>query len=336
MSTHQFWIDHFSAPDPEIHQTFISLKPKDCHEVLAKMGISPLDGKAFESAENRVFGFGEIVLKFYRPGRWSLDAIKDEWQFLKDLSDANIPFVRPHGEVGTWRGLHYLAYQAVPTPFVEDKEVLSEEEVRKLVQVVAGLHEVGEKREAPARAQFDPKGMSEGCFEVIQRAGFLPSEYHRRYEIIIEELRKKIEAVGDIPLQRIHGDCYSGNVLWTNEGPLLMDLDDFQVGPVALDIKLLSFPWRLDSLAETMDRRERRKIQHQMVLDLYREHREFPKKFEALFPLLSSYRDIQFDAWFSARWREPGFAQNYPDDDITQKEWWNESLAGHEEILSHN
>ena len=53
-----------------------------------------------------------------------------------------------------------------------------------------------------------------------------------------------------------------------------------------------------------------------------------------MFPLMSAYRDIQFDAWFSARWNEPGFAKNYEDDDITKAEWWIENMYALEGLLS--
>jgi len=169
---------------------------------------------------------------------------------------------------------------------------------------------------------------------VINRAGYLPRDLRRRYERTLEELIRKIDSIGEIPVQRIHGDTYGGNVAWTSEGPVFMDLDDFQMGPVALDVKLLSFPWKLDSLPDSLGRRERREIQHQMVLDIYRKHRPFQKKWERLFPLLSAYRDVQFDAWFSARWSDTGFSEYYSDQNIVDPRWWIDSIEGLEESLS--
>ena len=175
--------------------------------------------------------------------------------------------------------------------------------------------------------------MSWGCFEVIQREGYFPSSLFSRYEEVINQFVKKITSFKNIPVQRIHGDTYSGNILWKNNDPIFMDLDDFQVGPVAIDVKLLSFPWRLDTLPEEMERGERREVQSQMVLDFYREINNFPKEWEGIFPLLSIYRDIQFDAWFSARWSERGFAEKYEGDDITDEKWWFENLDGLEDLL---
>jgi Ser/Thr protein kinase RdoA (MazF antagonist) len=330
MDTRRFWNRHFSAPDVDLDvlAAFVALTPLECADVLEIIGAPRAEGIAYESAENRVFGFGGVVLKFYRPGRWSLAALQDEVQFLDDLRDAGIPFVRPIGGVGTWRGIHYVAYEAIEQPFEMDPETLSEDAVRAMVRLVARIHDVGAERDAPNRPRFDAAAMCAGCFDVMCSAGFLPESLQRRYADAIDRLVGKVAALGEIPVQRIHGDCSSGNALWRADGPVFMDLDDFQVGPIAIDIPLLSFPWRLDTLPAEMDRRERRALQHQLVLDTYREVRPFDPKWEALVPLVRGCRDVTFDAWFSARWNEPGFAEIYDDDDITDPEWWRDSIEG--------
>ncbi|MBY0412834.1 MAG: phosphotransferase [Bdellovibrionales bacterium] len=326
MNNKKFWIDHFNSAEPEIQRRFIALTTNDCREVLKDLGMPISEGIVFESAENRVFGFGDVVLKFYRPGRWSLEALQDEVQFLEDLREAQVPFVRPIGNVRIWQGIYYIVFETISKSYVVAPEILHEDSVRKLVQNVARIHDVGTKTIAASRPQFDPEEMCTGCFEVIKRSGFLPKELQRPYEEFIGELVAKITTIKDIPIQRIHGDTYSGNTMWNSNGPMFMDLDDFQMGPVALDLRLLSSGCRLNTLPESMNRIECRDIQQELILNFYREVRSFPKSWEVLFPLLSACRDIQFDAWFSARWREPGFAENYPSEDITDFAYWKNSL----------
>jgi Ser/Thr protein kinase RdoA (MazF antagonist) len=333
MDTKQYWIDHFKSPAPEIHAAFLALKPSDCKEILEAKGIGYTDGISYESAENRVFGFDNAVVKFYRPGRWCIEAIKEEVEFLKDLEEAGVPFVRAIGTAGTYKGLIYLVYKKVESPFESDRMVLDIESARKMVHLAAKMHDVGAQRETKFRGRFDPEGMTAGCFEVNKKAGFIPKNLEGRYQKIVEELPKRIGPVEDIPVQRIHADSFSGNVLWQGDRPIFMDLDDLQMGSVATDIRLLSFPWRLDTLPETMDRKERRAIQHKMVLEFYREVREFPKEQERLFPYLGAIRDIEFDAWFSSHWNEPGFAEQYAEDDITKPKWWEENILALENIV---
>lgn len=334
MNDSLYWLNHFSKVPEEVSQTFVHLGVNDFPDVLESLSVQNAKGVAFESAENRVFRFDNVVIKFYRPGRWSKKAIEQEVEFLNDLKEGGVSAVRPIGNAKTWQGIHYLAYEAISEPFNESPETFNEEEVKKLSHLMAKVHEVGKLRPASERPQFDPQGMCDGCYEVITRAGYLPKECRSRYEGILSQIVKKLDNYKDVPLQRIHGDSYSGNVVWQNGEPIFLDFDDFQVGPKAIDLKLLSFPWRLESLPESMDRRERREIQNQLVLKYYRELGDFPKEWEGMFPLMSAYRDIQFDAWFSSRWSEPGFSQNYEEDDITSATWWNQNMDGLENLLS--
>ncbi|MDJ0626703.1 MAG: phosphotransferase [Rhodobacter sp.] len=328
METPSFWIDHFTPGDEEIYNRFIALRPADCFEALEEIGAPRIKGVRFESPENRVFGFGDLVLKFFRPDRWSLDALKDELQFLEDLRDAEVPFVRPVGKIGTWRGIHYLAFHTIPKPYETDPKVLKEPDVRKMVHIVAKIHEVGALRDAHARPRFDLRAMCDGSFEIILRNDFLPKTLRKQYKDAIDRLADLAEAFGTIPLQRIHGDSFSGNALWRPDGPVFMDLDDFQMGPTAMDIPLLSFPWRLDTLSDSMDRKERRVIQHRLVLDMYRQVRPFEEAWEPLIPLTRGCRNVLFDAWLSARWNEPGFNEIYEDDDLMDEQWWSGAVKG--------
>ena len=58
---------------------------------------------ALASYENRVYQIGVaegfVVAKFYRPGRWSTDAILEEHEFSLELAAQEIPVVPPLAEV---------------------------------------------------------------------------------------------------------------------------------------------------------------------------------------------------------------------------------------------
>lgn len=86
MKNSQFWIDHFSPPsDPEVLKSFFGLNEMNALEVFQKESIPTSSVVSFESAENKVFGSEKFVVKFYRPGRWSYEALQEEVEFLKDL-----------------------------------------------------------------------------------------------------------------------------------------------------------------------------------------------------------------------------------------------------------
>src|SRR2546426_12496018 len=70
--------------------------------------------------ENRVYEVElederRLVIKFYRPGRWSRETILDEHAFLADLGAAEVPAVAPIdlGNGGAPRGVERGPYPAV-------------------------------------------------------------------------------------------------------------------------------------------------------------------------------------------------------------------------------
>ncbi|RMC97819.1 phosphotransferase, partial [Klebsiella pneumoniae] len=70
-------------------------------DALAQVGLMP-DGRMFalNSYENRVYQAGvedsaPVVVKFYRPGRWTDAQIVEEHAFTAELAAAEIPVVAP-------------------------------------------------------------------------------------------------------------------------------------------------------------------------------------------------------------------------------------------------
>ena len=81
--------------------TFAGLGPDTVLDALDTVGLQG-DGRllALNSYENRVYQVGldqgaPIIVKFYRPGRWSDDAIIEEHQFCAELVADEIPVVAP-------------------------------------------------------------------------------------------------------------------------------------------------------------------------------------------------------------------------------------------------
>src|SRR5438128_6220898 len=73
--------------------------------------------------ENRVYEVElederRLVVKFYRPGRWSRDTILDEHAFLAHLTAAAVPAVAPlyidtGANIGELQGIYYAAFPKV-------------------------------------------------------------------------------------------------------------------------------------------------------------------------------------------------------------------------------
>jgi len=324
-----YWLDHFCPPARAALSAFVKLQPADCLPLLESLSLPRVEGVNYESPENRVFGFGDVVGKLFRPGRWSRAALMDEVNFLNDLLDAGLSVVRPIGTPGEWEGIRYQLYERVPPPFALDPEVLTPDLLRAFVHLVARMHQVGAQRDAPHRPRFEPEETCLGLLDVIRDRAYIPDHLLPAYTDAVSRLiAQLVSASAGVPLQRIHNDPGIWNVIWRPQGPLMMDLDDFDVGPVATDLAIMHLPWRLSTISPDVSPEERARQQRAEILRLYREIEPFPEEWEALFEPLRTLRGLFFDAWFSARWTDPAFAQNYPKDNVTEEAGWTRRVEG--------
>lgn len=81
--------------------SFFNLTPEHIFNAVEEVGCRST-GRCFalNSLENRVYEIElederRVIGKFYRPGRWSREAILEEHEFLKDLAAQEIPVAEP-------------------------------------------------------------------------------------------------------------------------------------------------------------------------------------------------------------------------------------------------
>ncbi|MCA9537423.1 MAG: serine/threonine protein kinase [Myxococcales bacterium] len=268
---------------------------------------------ALNSYENRVYQVeradGEwLVGKFYRPGRWSVEALDDEHDFIYALDDAGVPVVVPldldgdGGTIGTLtgeaEGIHYALYPRVRG---RPPEEFNDEQLDVIGRALAELHDVGDEGPAPARPVLDPDTYGRAELEWLLRHDALPREVRDGYAYTVEALLDRIAPLfADVPLHRIHGDCHPGNLLWTPSGPVFLDFDDMRIGPAAQDVWML-----VPSYDKDGDRQRAR------LLDAYREVRDFPGAWLDLVEPLRALRFVHYSAWIARRWKDPVFQRTF-------------------------
>ncbi|HWU84567.1 MAG TPA: phosphotransferase, partial [Rhodocyclaceae bacterium] len=105
---------------------FASLTPEQLLDALESVGLRP-DGRllALNSFENRVYQVGieadgeekaaPLIVKFYRPARWSDAAILEEHAFTAELAAREIPVVPPL-EIGGATLHHFAAMRFAVFP----------------------------------------------------------------------------------------------------------------------------------------------------------------------------------------------------------------------------
>jgi Ser/Thr protein kinase RdoA (MazF antagonist) len=281
--------------------------------------------------ENRVYEVElederRLVVKFYRPGRWSREAILDEHRFLLDLAAAEVPAVAPldlgtGSTLGEIEGILYALFPKVRGRILDE---LDAENRRRIGRTIGRMHAVGAAREAPHRPRLDVTRYVREPVEVLLKGDFIPENLAPRYRDVALRIAEAVAApLGAARAQRIHGDLHMGNILWTADGPVLVDFDDCLVGPPVQDLWLLA---RGDS-AEA--RREREDL-----IEGYELFREFDRSTLALCEPLRALRIVHMSGWIARRWDDPSFPPAFPN--FRDHRYWMqeyEALVGISEAL---
>ncbi|MBW2540624.1 MAG: serine/threonine protein kinase [Deltaproteobacteria bacterium] len=259
--------------------------------------------------ENRVYDLRledgrHIVAKFYRPGRWTREAVLDEHRFLADLREAEIPVCAPlpFADGETLREVEGIQFAIWPRTGGRSPDELSDGQIQILGRLLARIHNVGAAREAPHRARLDAPTSALAPLELLERRSFLPPEVARRYRSCVEQVAEiYTERSRGIPVHRIHGDCHMGNILHGDAGWFFLDFDDMVVGPAVHDVWML-LPGRD---AEGLRQRS-------LLIDAYRQFRDFDSAWLRLVEPLRAFRFIFYAAWIAKRWEDSAFPAAFP------------------------
>jgi Ser/Thr protein kinase RdoA (MazF antagonist) len=292
-----------------------------------------------------------LVAKFYRPQRWPREAILEEHAFALELAQAELPVVAPlrdqdipvaplrdKGIPGApprdedipgalqappqgatlrqHRGFAFALYprQRGRAPELEDPDTLT-----WMGRFIGRIHAIGALHAFLHRPALDVETFGEEPAAFLLDQEFIPPDLRPAYESLVRQVldqaRECFERAGRVLYIRLHGDCHAGNVLWDDEGPHFVDLDDARNGPAMQDL------WMLLS-------GERAAMEQQLgaVLRGYREFHEFNLRELHLIEALRTLRLIHYAGWLARRWEDPTFPVNFP--------WFNTQRYWQDHILS--
>lgn len=259
--------------------------------------------------ENRVWDLriddgAHVVVKFYRPGRWSRSGIESEHRFLLDLREAEVPVCAPlalpgGGTVGVHAGIFFGVW---PRTGGREPDELTDDDLASLGRLLARIHDAGGRRRSDDRPVLDADTALLDPLDELLDADRIPSSYADRYADAVEALADVYaDRIQDVPLLRIHGDCHLGNLLRGRDGWFFLDFDDFAEGPAVHDVWVL-VPGR-DSEANR---------QRTVLLEGYRQLRDFDSRWLALVEPLRAARILKISSWIARRWSEAAFASTFP------------------------
>ena len=209
------------------------------------------DGRllALNSYENRVYRVGleegqPVVVKFYRPERWSDAAILEEHAFTQELAEQEVPVVP--ATVLDGRTLHHFGgfrFAVFPSRGGRAPELSDPKVLEWIGRFIGRIHTVGARRPFMERPALDLDTFGREPRAWLFKHGFIPDELLTAYASVIDQaldgVARCFDRAGDIATVRLHGDCHAGNVLWTADGPHFVDFDDSRMGPPVQDLWML-------------------------------------------------------------------------------------------------
>ncbi len=311
---------------PPIHHPYESLTPDTVLDAVEAVEYLPTGSLlALNSYENRVYQIGEenegfLVGKFYRPKRWSDEQILEEHEFALALAALEIPVVAPlpgsdNHTLHTFAGFRYALF---PRRGGRSPELFDPDTQYRLGQFLGRIHALGAAKPFAHRPELTPENFGDASLAYLMEHAFLPAEYERQYRDLAEQLlttlKAQFAAVRYTPI-RLHGDFHPGNILWTDSGAHLVDLDDCRMGPAVQDLWMLlsGEPAEMVKLLSE-------------ILEGYEEFFDFDRRQLALIEPLRTLRLLHYSAWLARRWQDPAFPMAFP--------WFNTVKYWEEQILT--
>jgi Ser/Thr protein kinase RdoA (MazF antagonist) len=318
------------------------------------------------SMENRVYaveiedpkqtrGVGQIIIKFYRPQRWTPAMLVSEHALLRLLAEENIetpkliPIVRPeftHPEASTLRaklrgdlphsfptsatlgkaGIFSFAvwekiYGRVPLE-LEEKDLLG------IGRTVARMHNLFESHIDPAqfvRPKFSLDMYVHTPLKNLTEWNRVPRQFSSGLFQLIEHVGRGLEWLShaDVFIP-VHGDLHRLNLVQMTEGGQFwfVDFDDCQMGLAMQDV------WPLAStcgiiVPEHLENVSSSDYALGLLTEGYRDFRALPNDWEIFVEPLRTLKMIHYLGWIAGRWNDPFFRRTFSF--FEENEYWEKT-----------
>lgn len=280
---------------------------------------------ALNSYENRVYQVGmeagaPLIAKFYRPGRWSDAAIREEHEFALELAAEEIPVVPPLA----YRDATLFEHEGFRFALFERRgghwpELQSRTDRAWMGRFLGRLHMVGRRQRFRHREHIEVERLGYEARDYLLDEGWIPPHLEAAYESLTADLLARVEqsfeSAHGMAQLRLHGDCHRGNVLWTDDGPHFVDLDDCLTGPALQDLWMLLSGTRAE-MSEQLAQ----------LLEGYAQFCDFDARELVLTESLRTLRMIHYAAWLARRWSDPAFPRAFP--------WFEEPRYWEDHVLA--
>lgn len=290
---------------------FSSLNPDLIMDAVESLGFD-CDCRIFalNSYENRVYRVGidnqpPLIVKFYRPRRWTAAQIQEEHDFCHELQAEELPVPAPL--IVQQRSLHHFHgfnFAIFPLQGGYAPEFSRPQTLQALGRLLARVHNVGRRTPFRKRPTLDLTSFGRQSVEFLLASGLIPAPYVEAYQSLSRDLLQALEEFFSrvqTPQLRVHGDCHVGNILCREAQFFLVDFDDARMSHAIQDL------WMF--LAGDANQRQQ---QLAALLEGYQTFGDFnPTELQLIEPL-RSLRILHYAAWLGHRQDDPAFAQYFP------------------------
>lgn len=278
---------------------------------------------SLNSYENRVYQVGleegqPVITKFYRPFRWTNEAILEEHQFTRDLLAQDISVISPLEINGTtlhhYQGFYFTVFprQGGHAPEVDCPDTLF-----RIGRNIGRIHQVSGSKNFEHRKTLSVEEWAIESRRHLLHEDFIPKSLIPAYETLSNDVIKKITSIWNsisfTPI-RLHGDCHLGNILWRDDVAHFVDFDDCMNGPAIQDIWLLLSGDRNQQTQQLIE-----------IIEGYEEFCEFDPREIKLIESLRTLRMMYYSSWLARRWSDPAFPMFFP--------WFNTERYWSDHIL---
>jgi Ser/Thr protein kinase RdoA (MazF antagonist) len=302
-----------------------ALSPHCVLDAAAAVGLQPT-GRflPLNSYENRVYmldveSAAGVVIKFYRPGRWSDDQIAEEHRFARELAAGDLGVVPPLSLAGRTLHVHEgFRYAVYPRVGGRWPEFANREDRLELGRFLGRVHGVGAVSAFEHRLSLAASEEMGEARDYLLGSHHLPPELEEPYAAasghLVESVREAESRCGSLRRIRIHGDLHAGNILW-QDGLQVVDLDDCGTGPAIQDVWML-LPTDAAEREPFLD----------ALLEGYETFCSFDLRELGLIESLRARRIMLYAAWLALRWDDPAFPRAFP--------WFGESRYWEQHVLN--
>ena len=307
---------------------YYSLTPETILRAAEQLSLEPTGHiLQLNSLENRVYSLyledsSSVVIKIYRPSRWTRAQILEEHSFLAELSADEIPVCAPLSFGGkTLHDIDGFMYAVFPKTGGRIPDEFTPDDLMMIGRLLARIHNTGKNSPASHRIEISPATFVRAPLKFMSESGLMPERYLAVYGRLAGKIESEFQSAAmDVPFHRIHGDFHWGNLLRADRGFSVLDFDDFVTGPAVQDI------WMIVPASDSDGA-----VKREALLEGYREFSPFRNEWLQLAPVLKAMRFVNYSCWIAKRYDDPAFKSAFPH--YGTDDYWESEIKDIEAVL---